>query len=177
MAACSYIGGPSSKFSWARQPSLYLMKAPYLYRLCLDLLTPRSSALPRAQSDSSTLRQHFCKGPCFTLSLPISQPGRTATLEKDRESDCFSLHPSVFDPKNIQKLKRHVHVCMCIVASKHSWSSQVEWLFMRSLTRHRQARDPTLWGPLPSVKVLQVQKIANRTTAWPAWQKETQMIV
>ncbi|CAK9025780.1 unnamed protein product [Durusdinium trenchii] len=39
----------------------------------------------------------------------------------------------------------------------------VEWLFARSLARHRQARDPSLWGPVPSVKVLKVQKIESRT--------------
>lgn len=42
-------------------------------------------------------------------------------------------------------------------------TSQVEWLFTRSLVRHRQARDPSLWCPVPRVKVLQVEKVENRT--------------
>jgi len=41
--------------------------------------------------------------------------------------------------------------------------SFVEWLFTRSLVRHRQARDPSLWCPVPRVKVLQVEKVENRT--------------
>jgi len=41
--------------------------------------------------------------------------------------------------------------------------SFVEWLFTRSLVRHRQAKDPSLWCPVPRVKVLHVEKIENRT--------------
>ncbi|CAK9116100.1 unnamed protein product, partial [Durusdinium trenchii] len=41
--------------------------------------------------------------------------------------------------------------------------SFVEWLFTRSLVRHRQARDPSLWCPTPRVKVRQVEKVENRT--------------
>eukprot|EP00913_Durusdinium_trenchii_P029739 g27871.t1 len=38
----------------------------------------------------------------------------------------------------------------------------VEWLFTRSLVKHRSAQDPSLWCPTARVKVLQVEKIENR---------------
>ncbi|CAJ1368066.1 unnamed protein product [Effrenium voratum] len=41
--------------------------------------------------------------------------------------------------------------------------SFVEWLFTRSLVKHRHARDPTRWCSVPSVKVHQVDRIENRT--------------
>ena len=39
---------------------------------------------------------------------------------------------------------------------------EVEWLFTRSLVKHRHARDPTRWCSVPSVKVHQVDRIENR---------------
>ncbi|CAE7371885.1 Tiparp [Symbiodinium natans] len=39
----------------------------------------------------------------------------------------------------------------------------VEWLFMRSLVRHRHAHLPDKWCKVPNVKILQVEKIRSRT--------------
>ena len=50
-------------------------------------------------------------------------------------------------------------------AYRNLLACKVEWLFTRSLVRHRQAKDPSLWCPVPRVKVLQVEKIENRTAA------------
>eukprot|EP00913_Durusdinium_trenchii_P022931 g21532.t1 len=43
----------------------------------------------------------------------------------------------------------------------------VEWLFARSLARHRQARDPSLWGPVPSVKL--PPSVRNQLEAVQSW--------
>ncbi|CAK9025860.1 unnamed protein product [Durusdinium trenchii] len=50
-----------------------------------------------------------------------------------------------------------------VVPADKTEFSFVEWLFTRSLVKHRHARDPSLWCPTARVKVLEVQKIENRT--------------